>query len=264
MATMSSDPNVTPESTMGDRILARSGSRELYASRLATRAEEVQAAQGLRFLVFNVELHEGLEQSFATRLDADPFDEVCDHLLVEYLPTREIVGTYRLQTGGTAAAKRGYYSSQEFDFAPYESIRGELIELGRACVHIDHRNLAVLGLLWKGIAAYAREREGRYLIGCSSLTSQDPLVGAAMFAELSRKHLVSAGLRTSPRSQFACPLDQQAAETPKVPKLLSAYLSIGARICGPPAIDREFKTIDFLTLLDLKSLPARMVERYLT
>ena len=248
---------------MGDRILARSGARELYASRLAVRAEEIRAAQGLRFLVFNLELHEGLEQSFATRLDADPFDEVCDHLLVEYLPTQEIVGTYRLQTGRIAATKLGYYSSQEFDFVPYEPLRNELIELGRACVHIDHRNLAVLGLLWKGIAAYAREREGRYLIGCSSLTSQDPLVGAAMFSELSRKHLAPAELRTVPRPEFACPLANETCETPKVPKLLSAYLSIGARICGPPAIDREFKTIDFLTLLDLQSLPARTVERYL-
>ncbi len=30
---------------------------------------------------------------------------------------------------------------------------------------------------------------------------------------------------------------------------------IGAKICGPPAIDREFGTIDFLTLLDLQALP---------
>ena len=261
---MKTNPMVTPESRVGDRILARGDARQLYASRLASRPEEVRAAQGLRFLVFNIELKEGLEQSFATCLDADPFDEVCEHLLVEYLPTREIVGTYRLQTGQTAAAQRGYYSSQEFDFTPYEPLRGELIELGRACVHSEHRNLAVLGLLWKGIAAYARERNARYLIGCSSLTSQDPQAGASMFAELSRRHLAPAELRTQPRSEFACPLDRRAAQTPKVPKLLSAYLSIGARICGPPAIDREFKTIDFLTLLDLKSLPPRTVERYLS
>ena len=37
----------------------------------------------------------------------------------------------------------------------------------------------------------------------------------------------------------------------------------GAKICGAPAIDREFKTIDFLTLLDLKSLPARVADRFL-
>jgi putative hemolysin len=43
---------------------------------------------------------------------------------------------------------------------------------------------------------------------------------------------------------------------PPPPKLLRTYLSIGAKICGPPAIDREFGTIDFLTLLDLHALPA--------
>jgi putative hemolysin len=45
----------------------------------------------------------------------------------------------------------------------------------------------------------------------------------------------------------------------KVPKLLKTYMALGARISGPPAWDREFGTIDFLTLLDLKSIspPAR-------
>ena len=80
-----------------------------YAARLARNADEVRTAQELRFTVFNLELNEGLAESLATGLDADPFDEVCDHLLVEHLPTGEIVGTYRLQTGPTAAVNRGYY-----------------------------------------------------------------------------------------------------------------------------------------------------------
>jgi putative hemolysin len=238
--------------------------RPPYESRLAASPDDVRAAQMLRFTVFNLELNEGLAQSFTTGLDADPFDEVCDHLVVESLETRQVVGTYRLQTGRTAAAKRGYYSEQEFDFAPYEPLRGELLELGRACVHKDHRNLAVLNLLWKGVAAYARERGARYLIGCSSLTSQDPLAGASMYAGLQRKHLVKPEWRTVPLPALACPVDQLAEQPPKVPKLLAAYLSFGARICGPPAIDRDFKTIDFLTFLDLHSLSARTVERYLS
>src|SRR5689334_13047575 len=89
-----------------------------YSTRLARDVSEVRAAQALRFTVFNLELNEGLAESAATGLDADPFDEICDHLLVEHLPTREVVGTYRLQTGHTAAAHLGYYSEQEFDFAP--------------------------------------------------------------------------------------------------------------------------------------------------
>lgn len=257
--------NPTPDSGsnwMGSRILGRG--RGGYRLRLSVDPTDVRRAQRLRFEVFNLELQEGLADSYATGLDADAFDPVCDHLLVEEETGGQVVGTYRLQTGTAAAANRGYYSEQEFDFRPYEGARAEIIELGRACVHAQHRNLAVLGLLWKGIAAYARENRARYLLGCSSLTSQDPRDGAAMYRQLSGTHLAEEGWRTTPQAGFACPLGDEGQSAPRVPKLLGAYLAIGARICGPPAIDREFKTIDFLTLLDLQSLPVHVVQKYLT
>ena len=230
----------------------------------------MQRAQQLRFEVFNLELGEGLAESYATGLDVDPFDEFCDHLIVEELATNEIVGTYRLQTGQLAAANLGYYSEREFDFTPYEPFRCETIELGRACVHADHRNFNLLHLLWRGIARYAVERNARFLIGCSSLSSQDPMDGIAAYHKL-RPHLVPREWRTYPHSQFriaavggdarrftalANEESPTAATTGASSRLLRAYLAIGARICGPPALDREFGTIDFLTLLDLHSLPA--------
>jgi len=235
-----------------------------YAARLACHADEIRAAQALRFEIFNVELNEGLEHSYASGLDADPFDAVCDHLLIEHLPSRQIVGTYRLQTGVNAASKLGYYSAQEFDFTPFEPHRPQIIELGRACVHIQHRNLIVLGMLWKGIADYAKQRGVRYLLGCSSLTSQDPAVGASAFTELCRRNLAAPQWRTRPLKEYDCPLDQLAAEPVKIPKLLRAYLSVGAKICGPPALDRNFKTIDFLTLLDLEALPPLARQRFMS
>jgi len=128
---------------------------DAYAIRLATSGVEIQAAQALRFNVFNLELNEGLAESYTTGLDVDAFDAVCDHLLVEHVATGCIVGTYRLQTGAMAAANLGYYSAQEFDLSPFEPLRSEVVELGRACVDRLHRNLSVLGLLWKGIAQYA-------------------------------------------------------------------------------------------------------------
>jgi putative hemolysin len=235
-----------------------------YTIQLARTTAELQAAQALRFHVFNLELKEGLAESYATGLDADPFDTVCDHLLVEHVETRQIVGTYRLQTGPNAAKNLGYYSAQEFNFAPFEPMRFQLIELGRACVDKNHRNLIVLGLLWKGIADYAKERGTRYLVGCSSLTSQDATVGAAAYTELCRKKfLADLPWRTSPMATFECPLDHIAEEPVKIPKLLRAYLQIGAKICGPPALDRQFGTIDFLTLLDLAAMPAAARERFL-
>lgn len=235
-----------------------------YATRQARNADEVRAAQALRFEVFNLELQEGLDQSYATGRDEDPFDAVCDHLIVEHLPSANIVGTYRLQTGRNAAANLGYYCAQEFEFQVFEPWRAELVELGRACVHPQHRNLVVLGLLWKGIADYARGQGARYLFGCSSITSQDPAVGASAYADLCRKHLAPPHWRTSPLPACDCSLSQLAAEPVKIPKLLRAYLTLGAKICGPPALDRQFKTIDFLTLLDLNSMHPLAQQRFLS
>jgi putative hemolysin len=230
-------------------------SRAAFRVRLATTAEDLHAAQRLRFEVFNLELGEGLAASHALGRDEDAYDAYCDHLLVEQEDTGEVVGTYRLQTGQLAAAHIGYYSEQEFVFAPYEPLRCELVELGRACVHRDHRHLGVLGLLWRGIIAYALARKARYLIGCSSLTSQDPGIGAATHAWFADRGFVAEPrFLTTPTPAFACPLNVVAATCPPPPKLLRTYLSIGAKICGPPAIDREFGTIDFLTMVDLHML----------
>lgn len=242
---------------------ASSSSIPVCRVRLAESAADVRAAQALRFNVFNLELNEGLEQSFHTLLDADPFDEICDHLLVEDIASGEVVGTYRLQSGVRAGTGWGYYSATEFDLAPLEPIRKEIVELGRACVAKSHRNLAVLSLLWRGIAQYARAHGARYLVGCSSIHTQDAAVGAALYSDLIRRHLVPEPYVIRPLPQLACPLGRLAAEPPPVPKLFATYLTLGAKICGAPALDREFKTVDFLTFLDLETVPRRVAQRYL-
>jgi putative hemolysin len=234
-----------------------------YELSLADHIDEVHAAQRLRFEVFNLELHEGLPEAFLTGLDADEFDETCDHLLVRERSTGAVIGTYRLQTGRNAALHRGYYSAREFNFHPYEAARDQLIELGRACVAREHRNQVVLGLLWKGIARYAQAHHARYLTGCSSLTTQDEASALATFRSLAAQHLVEDRWQTRPCPGWHCSALNGSAVALPVPRLLHAYLSIGAKICGAPAIDREFGTIDFLTWLDLEALPTRVWQKFL-
>lgn len=224
-----------------------------YRLRMAADRADLERAFRLRYLVFNLELNEGLARAHRTGLDEDPFDAVCDHLLVEHAVTGQVVGTYRMQTGFSAARNLGYYSAREFDFSPYERFRHELVELGRACIHRDHRSFEVLTLLWRGIAYYAMAHRTRLLVGCSSVTSQDPAEGAALYHAL-RDYQVDSELRTRPLPDFTIPLELGDVRSPRPPKLLRAYLSLGAQICGAPAIDREFGTIDFLTLLDLHKL----------
>jgi putative hemolysin len=251
-----------------------------YRLRLAETRADREAACRLRFRVFNIELGEGLNSSYVNGMDTDRFDRVCDHLLVEEKTRSRVVGTYRMQTGLTAARHFGYYSGQEFHLAPYEPLRPGILELGRAAIDREHRTPEVLTLLWRGIAQYAHELKLRYLLGCSSLNSCDPAEGWGLYRAL-EPYKVTPEFETTPTAAYACPEepqcepggDAQCEQAPeaknagtmavKVPKLLRTYLAIGARIAAPPAWDREFRTIDFLTLLDLESLSPSARNRFL-
>jgi putative hemolysin len=233
----------------------------LFRVTLAQSPEDLIECQRLRYSVFNLELGEGLSTSDRSGLDIDPFDSFCEHLMVRDMETGKLVGTYRLQTGDVARKNLGYYGNQLFDFSAYDRVQREVLELGRACVHIDYRNIMVLHALWKGIAVYATRQDSRYLIGCSSISSQDENLGVAMYESLKR-YLVEEGLRTTPQPGHDCQATGACLEAPRPPRLFRAYLEISGRICGPPAIDREFKTIDFLTLVDLANLPDRVRTRF--
>lgn len=249
MKTVTSDPLLTETS--------------LFRVALAQAPDDLVECQRLRYEVFNLELGEGLSTSDRSGLDIDPFDAFCDHLMVSDLDSGKLVGTYRLQTGEMARKNLGYYGNQLFDFSVYEPIRKELLELGRACVHIDYRNIMVLHALWKGIAVYACRNDVRYLIGCSSISSQEESYGVAMYDSLKDKYLVEPRLRTLPQPGHACEANGVPVQAARPPRLFRAYLEISGRICGPPAIDREFKTIDFLTLVDVANLPDRVRTRFL-
>jgi putative hemolysin len=233
-----------------------------YVARLALTEAERAATYRLRFLVFNLEMNEGLESAYVDGYDKDRYDDVCDHLIVEERATGAIIGTYRLQLGDVAGCNFGYYSEQEFCFAPYESMRSQIVELGRACIHREHRSPEVLHLLWRGIARYSLANGGRYMMGCCSLNSQEPEVGRAVYGSLTNC-MVEPELLTVATEAYKMPVSTVKLPEERAPKLLRAYLAIGAKICSEPAIDREFKTIDFLTLLDLQTLHPRVAARFL-
>jgi putative hemolysin len=234
----------------------------LFRVGMAQTLEDVIECQRLRYLVFNCELGEGLDSSVRTGLDRDRFDFICDHLMVRDAATGKLAGTYRMQSGYRAKGNLGYYGEEFFDFSPFEKMRCEVLELGRACVRGEYRNTNVLHMLWKGIVRYARSCGARYLIGCSSLSSQDENAGFALYEALREKYLAEPSLRTLPLEGRCCNPSGALSAPPPTPRLFRAYLDISARICGPPAIDREFKTIDFLTLVDLQALPDRVRTRF--
>ncbi len=260
---MSNEVEISTSTTLvsADRIPSATVEAGHYQVSFARSAEEIDTIQKLRFNVFNLELGEGLEESFETGRDADPFDATCHHLLVTDLRTEQIVGCYRMQTTDMAAANEGFYSSSLFDLSrlPPEVVSASM-EVGRACVARSHRSKHVLFLLWKGLALYVAHNNVRYLFGCCSLTSQDPCEGWAVMRYLEEGNHVHPELRVEPagdcRLTAAEPTEKSVANV-EIPILFRTYLRYGSKVCGPPAIDREFKTIDYFIVLDVETLSPR-------
>ncbi len=232
-----------------------------YRVHFAAEEHELHAAQRLRFEVFNVELQEGLAGSWENGRDEDRFDAACDHLLVSERSTGRVVGTYRMQSAQMAAAREGWYCDEEFHLDELAAdVRAASVELGRACIAADSRNGTVLYALWRGLAAYAEHRGKRYFFGCCSLTSQDTSEAWHVQRYLEAGGHMLPGEPVRARDSHACPRPEEGDRrvASGVPTLFRTYLRFGAKVCSFPAIDRSFRTIDYLVLLDRERLTVRV------
>ena len=231
--------------------------------RFARDEADLQAAQALRYRVFNLELGEGLDTSHVAQRDEDRFDEQCQHLMVLDSGSNEVVGTYRMQVAESALAGAGFYSDAEFDLSGFgDEVLSNSIELGRACIAKEYRSRIALFLLWRGLAHYVLHTGKRMLFGCSSLTSQDPAEGLAALDTLRADGHLHPRFDIAPRADYACPDVPHAGVAVTIPPLFGIYLRHGAKICGRPAIDREFGTIDFLTLLDAGAMDPKVFQSF--
>jgi putative hemolysin len=229
---------------------------------LARAGSEIREAQRLRYRVFAEEM--GAHLSSAEQgIDEDLFDPHCDHLVVTDEETGDVLGTYRILNGLTAKRLGGFYSDQEFDLTRLGHLRERAVELGRSCVHPDHRSGGVIAMLWSGLAQYMRQNGYEYLIGCASMSMVDGGHSAASaYARLARKHLSPAEYRVFP----LCPLplhDLDHSVTPTIPPLIKAYLRVGAWVCGEPAWDPDFNTADLLIMLSMSRVNQRYVKHFM-
>ncbi|MDD8019553.1 MAG: GNAT family N-acetyltransferase [Bacteroidota bacterium] len=240
-----------------------------YIIKIADSLAEIEAALRLRFDVFNIEMKEGLQSSFETGFDSDVYDTFCDHIIVKERASGNIVGTYRLLRQDVAERNIGFYSEGEFDLSRFKKIPGQSLELGRSCVAKEFRSIAVINLLWKGIARYIELHSIDHLFGCASLHSTKEREVAPAYFYLMHHHLAPKEYRVHPlvqhRMNFENCLPNETelrGAFSSLPPLLKGYLRLGAVICGEPARDLEFGTTDFLILLETGSITERYKSHY--
>ncbi len=240
-----------------------------YTLLLTTDPGDVAAVQRLRYTVFSTEPEPGFGLRNDDGIDADRFDEYCDHLVVRDELTGDIVGCYRMLPPPGAIAAGGLYTATEFEISALDSLRPSLVEMGRAVVRNDHRNGAVVLMMWTGILAYLDRCGYDYVTGCVSV----PVFGEGAPGSRIR------GVRDFVQTRHAAPphftvhpyrpvsvdgrtLDEiEPPARPTIPPLMRGYLRLGAKVCGEPAHDPEFGVGDFPALLDKRTADIRYLLR---
>ena len=236
--------------------------------RLARNAGEVEAAQRLRYSIFYEEMGAWPDAATAAlKRDFDDIDGYADHLLVIDTKRPEnngIVGTYRVLRRCHARAHGGFYSAGEFDLAAVLDWPGEVMELGRSCVHADYRRGAILQLLWRGIAAYAREYKAGLLFGCASFPGSDPAAVALGLSYLHHSHMAPWSLRPRARDSRYVAMDAMAPHlidddvaVKSLPPLIKGYLRVGACVGDGAVIDYQFNTVDVCVVVRLDQVTER-------
>ncbi len=236
----------------------------------AKHQDEVREAQRLRYQIFAGEMGAVLPQNVPGH-DVDVFDDFCEHLLVRDAATQEVIGTYRVLTPAQAKRLGGFYTDTEFDLTRLRHIRERMVELGRSCVHVEHRHGGVILALWGALTEFMVRNDLDTMIGCASIPMhhQGPhgWVGgghaaASIWRQVKDQHLASIDLHVRPR--LPLPIEQlndQLAVDP--PALIKGYLRLGAKVLGPPAWDPDFNAADLPMLMRMRDLPARYRKHFL-
>lgn len=231
-----------------------------YLTGFAVSRRALEAALKLRYEVFNLELGEGLSSSEETGLDEDQFDCHMTQLILIDKETQTVVGTYRMQTMRQALASPvGSYSGQEYNLDPMSSYFDITTECGRACLAKEHRKMKALIQLWLGIGTFMNLYQQKYLFGCCSLSSTNPRDGWLAYKFLEQNGFMHPEMKLLAKSDYYCSkikenLREEEITEFKLPKLFKIYLRLGASVISQPALDRNFKTIDFLVLLKASSV----------
>ncbi len=232
----------------------------------ARHQDDVRAAQRLRYDVFAGEMGARLTTTLEGH-DIDLFDDFCEHLLVREEDSGQVIGTYRVLTPAQARRIGSTYSDTEFDLTRLRDLRERMVELGRSCVHRDHRQGGVILALWGALAGFMHRNRLDTMIGCASIPMQHNGVNggdaaASIWRQLSTTHMAPIQYQVQPR--LALPVERLNTELiVEPPALIKGYLRLGARVLGAPAWDPDFNTADLPMLMRIEDLPPRYRKHFL-
>ena len=243
--------------------------KDQYVIKTVESSWELEECLRLRHAVFYQEL---LKSPVTVGLDIDQFDLLCDHLAIVDRKSGRIVGTYRLIS---STFSDRFYSAGEFDISGLLALPGHKLELGRACIRKEYRQGLIIALLWRGILQYAQSVQAKILFGCSSIPTTDPYTVTQICAWIRANDHQRGDVSVPVRPAFRMPqlslfaaryenLDSVALESARknIPPLLLSYLKSGARVGMEPALDKAFRCVDFMTILEMDGISSARGKKF--
>ncbi|MBW4983361.1 GNAT family N-acetyltransferase [Mameliella sp. CS4] len=226
-------------------------SRGRYRARMAEGAADIEAAQRLRGRAFH-----------GSGMDADGFDPVCDHVMVEDSRSGALVCCFRFLPLASGDEIGRSYSAQYYELSALESFEGRMVEMGRFCIDPDLRDPDILRVAWGAMTAYVDTQGVELLFGCASFSGTDARAYYDAFAMLKDRHL--APRRWLPRVKapdvfrFAARLrrkpDAKKAML-RMPPLLRTYLMMGGWVSDHAVVDAQMNTLHVFTGVEIASIP---------
>lgn len=223
-----------------------------YRARMAKGARDVLAAQQLRNVAFRGE----------GGVDADPFDAVCDHVLIEDTTTGQLVACFRLLPLSDGREITRSYAAQFYELSALEAYQGRMVEMGRFCIDPAVSDPDVLRVAWAAMTRFVDETGTDLLFGCSSFRGCQAEGYLDAFAMLKERHL--APKRWLPKVKapdvFRFARRLRRKPDPKralltMPPLLRGYLAMGGWVSDHAVIDRDLGTLHVFTGLEIKGIP---------
>ena len=231
-----------------------------YQIQWARHLDEVREAQRLRYQVFALEMGARLKSDLPEH-DIDLFDDYCEHLLVRDADSGMVVGTYRVLTPAQSRRIGGFYTETEFDLVRLRHLRSNMVELGRSCVHAEHRSGGVILALWGALAEFMSRNQLDTMVGCASIPMQHQGLpsghaAASIWQQVREKHLAPIEYRVTPR--LPLPVEELQCDVQvDPPALIKGSLRMGAKVLGAPAWDPDFNTADLPMMVRVPELPPR-------
>ncbi|QBF31587.1 ornithine-acyl-ACP acyltransferase [Thalassococcus sp. S3] len=222
-----------------------------YSARIADTPEDVKQAQALR------------THAFATEgQDADEFDKICTHILIEEVRSGTLVCCFRMLPLNDGSEISRSYSAQYYELSALERFEGKMVEMGRFCIHPDWSDADILRVAWGAMTAYVDDNDVQMLFGCSSFSGIETADYLDAFAMLKARHL--APKRWLPRVKapdvfrYAARLrrrpDAKKAML-RMPPLLRTYLMMGGWVSDHAVVDRQMNTLHVFTGLEIGAIP---------